>query len=176
MLQVQNFWKILERQGFSEFANSAIVAIQALQAPAYQSDLHKKAIPKDSPVPSALPRCSPRSEVTQRLPSWPTELQRHRRTTQDYTEHRGPHGTHRNARDTQNHAGAGRSTRNTASGRWLLPSQGRTHHTDSRGSAGHSPQSGDSSPLLTTVGHTSLPGDSPSLTMVLLTSSLAHSP
>lgn len=103
MLQVQNFWKILERQGFPGFAKSAIVTIQALQAPAYQNDLNKKAIPKDSPAPSALPRCSPRSEVTKRLPSWPTELQRHRRTTQDYTGHTGMHGTRRT---TQDQAGA----------------------------------------------------------------------
>lgn len=130
MLQVQNFWKILERQGFLEFAKSATVTIQTLQAPAFQSDLNKKAIPKDSSAPNALPRRSPRSKVIQSLPSWPTELQRHRRTTQDYTQdtedHTGYTGMHGTRRTT--HAGPGRNTRNTASGRWLLPCQGMTHH------------------------------------------------
>lgn len=103
MLQVQNFWKILERQRFSEFAKSATVTIQTLQAPAFQSDLNNKAIPKDSPAPNTLPRRSLRSEVTQRLPSWPTELQRPRRTTWDTEDHTGHTEPRRTRQEHEEH-------------------------------------------------------------------------
>lgn len=126
MLQVQNFWKILEK-GFLEFAKSATVTIQTLQAPAFQGDLNKKAIPKGSPAPKALPRRSPRSQVIQRLPSWPTELQRHRRTTQDYTQdtedHTGYTGMHGTRRTTQDQAGT-RGTLRLAAGSY--PARGRS--------------------------------------------------